>query len=73
MNKSGVKDKKKKWSKGRVRDKRNNLKAVMFDKATYDKLCKEVLNYKLMTQLLSRELKVLGSLPGVGAPSRAPR
>ncbi|OWK09403.1 hypothetical protein Celaphus_00006255, partial [Cervus elaphus hippelaphus] len=38
VNKSGGK-KKKKWSKGKVRDKLNNL--VLFDKATYDKLCKE--------------------------------
>ena len=36
-----------KWSKGKVRDKLNNL--VLFDKATYDKLCKEVPNYKLVT------------------------
>ncbi|KAH0509462.1 40S ribosomal protein S25 [Microtus ochrogaster] len=39
VNKSGGKAKKKKWSKGKVRDKLNNL--VLFDKATYDKLCKE--------------------------------
>ena len=36
VNKSGGKAKKKKWSKGKVRDKLNNL--VLFDKATYDKL-----------------------------------
>ncbi|KAL1776495.1 ATP-dependent Clp protease ATP-binding subunit clpX-like, mitochondrial [Sigmodon hispidus] len=36
VNKSGSKAKKKKWSKGKVRDKLNNL--VLFDKATYDKL-----------------------------------
>ena len=47
VNKSGGKAKKKKWSKGKVRDKLNNL--VLFDKATYDKLCKEVPNYKLIT------------------------
>jgi small subunit ribosomal protein S25e len=35
----GGKAKKKKWSKGKVRDKLNNL--VLFDKATYDKLYKE--------------------------------
>jgi ribosomal protein S25 len=29
-----------KWSKGKVRDKLNNM--VLFDKATYDKLYKEV-------------------------------
>ena len=37
VNKSGDKAKKKKQSKGKVRDKLNNL--VLFDKATYDKLC----------------------------------
>ena len=41
VNKSGGKAEKKKWSKGKVRDKLNNL--VLFDKATYDKLCKEAL------------------------------
>lgn len=41
----GGKAKKKKWSKGKVRDKLNNM--VLFDKATYDKLYKEVFfNYK---------------------------
>lgn len=37
---SGGKAKKKKWSKGKVRDKLNN--AVLFDKASYEKLYKEV-------------------------------
>ncbi|TKR82938.1 hypothetical protein L596_016606 [Steinernema carpocapsae] len=37
---SGGKGKKKKWSKGKVRDKLNNM--ALFDKATYDKLYKEV-------------------------------
>ncbi|ELW49523.1 40S ribosomal protein S25 [Tupaia chinensis] len=41
VNKSGGKAKKK-WSKGKVQDKLNNL--VLFDKATYGKLCKEVPN-----------------------------
>lgn len=36
----GGKAKKKKWSKGKVRDKLNNM--VLFDKATYEKLYKEV-------------------------------
>uniref|UniRef100_A0A8C5M2M7 40S ribosomal protein S25 n=1 Tax=Leptobrachium leishanense TaxID=445787 RepID=A0A8C5M2M7_9ANUR len=44
VNKPGGKAKKK-WSKGKVKDKLNNF--VLFDKATYDKLCKEVPNYKL--------------------------
>ena len=53
VNKSGGKAKKKKWSKGKVRDKLNNL--VLFDKATYDKLCKEVPNYKLITPAVVSE------------------
>merc|ERR1711900_94576 len=57
----GGKAKKKKWSKGKVRDKLNNL--VLFDKATYDKLYKEVPNYKLITPaVVSERLKVRGSL-----------
>uniref|UniRef100_A0A8C4G0N0 40S ribosomal protein S25 n=1 Tax=Denticeps clupeoides TaxID=299321 RepID=A0A8C4G0N0_9TELE len=61
VNKSGGKAKKKKWSKGKVRDKLNNL--VLFDKATYDKLYKEVPNYKLITPaVVSERLKVRGSL-----------
>ncbi|KRZ34780.1 40S ribosomal protein S25 [Trichinella pseudospiralis] len=43
----GGKAKKKKWSKGKVRDKLNNM--VLFDPATYEKLYKEVTNYKLIT------------------------
>uniref|UniRef100_A0A8D0EA03 40S ribosomal protein S25 n=1 Tax=Salvator merianae TaxID=96440 RepID=A0A8D0EA03_SALMN len=50
-----------KWSKGKVRDKLNNL--VLFDKATYDKLCKEVPNYKLITPaVVSERLRIRGSL-----------
>lgn len=50
-----------KWSKGKVRDKLNNL--VLFDKATYDKLYKEVPNYKLITPaVVSERLKIRGSL-----------
>eukprot|EP00164_Ancoracysta_twista_P000360 GFYU01000493.1.p1 GENE.GFYU01000493.1~~GFYU01000493.1.p1 ORF type:complete len:118 (-),score=44.55 GFYU01000493.1:151-474(-) len=57
----GGKAKKKKWSKGKVREKMNNL--VMFDKATYDKLNKEVPSYKLITpSILSERLKITGSL-----------
>lgn len=58
---SGGKAKKKKWSKGKVRDKLNNL--VLFDKATYEKLLKEVPSYKLITpSILSERLKIRGSL-----------
>ena len=50
-----------KWSKGKVRDKLNNL--ILFDKATYDKMLKEVPNYKLITpSVVSERLKVRGSL-----------
>ncbi|CAG0923808.1 unnamed protein product [Notodromas monacha] len=55
------KAKKKKWSKGKVRDKLNNL--VLFDQATYDKLYKEVPSYKLITpSVVSERLKIRGSL-----------
>ncbi|XP_051031362.1 40S ribosomal protein S25-like [Phodopus roborovskii] len=61
VNKSGGKAIKK-WSKGNVRDKLNKL--VLFDKATYDKLCKEVPNYKLITPaVISERPKIRGSLP----------
>uniref|UniRef100_A0A1B0FCM9 Small ribosomal subunit protein eS25 n=1 Tax=Glossina morsitans morsitans TaxID=37546 RepID=A0A1B0FCM9_GLOMM len=58
---SGGKAKKKKWSKGKVRDKLNNQ--VLFDKPTYDKLIKEVPQYKLITpSVVSERLKIRGSL-----------
>merc|ERR1712008_613950 len=48
-------------SKGKTRDKLNNL--VLFDKGTYDKLYKEVPTYKLITpSIVSERLKVRGSL-----------
>merc|ERR1711920_132937 len=57
----GGKAKKKKLSKGKTRDKLNNL--VLFDKATYDKLYKEVPTYKIITPaIVSERLKVRGSL-----------
>lgn len=50
-----------KWSKGKVRDKLNNQ--VLFDKPTYEKLYKEVPQYKLITPaVVSERLKVRGSL-----------
>lgn len=50
-----------KWSKGKKSDKLNNQ--VLFDKATYDKLYKEVPSYKLITPaILSERLKVRASL-----------
>merc|ERR1711997_657814 len=46
---------------GKVRDKLNNL--ILFDQATYDKLYKEVPNYKLITPaVVSERLKIRGSL-----------
>merc|ERR1711872_1110579 len=58
---SGGKAKKKKWSKGKVRDKLNNL--VLLDKATRDKLYKEVPSCKLITpSVVSERLKIRGSL-----------
>uniref|UniRef100_H0W359 40S ribosomal protein S25 n=1 Tax=Cavia porcellus TaxID=10141 RepID=H0W359_CAVPO len=60
VNKSGGKAKKK-WSKGKVQDKLGNL--VLFDKATDNKLFKEVLNNKLkMPAVVSERLKIHGSL-----------
>lgn len=50
-----------KWSKGKTRDKLNNL--VLFDKATYDKFVKEVPSYKLITpSVVSERLKIRASL-----------
>ena len=52
---------KKKWSKGKVQDELNNL--VLLDKATSDKLCKEVPNYRLITPVvISARPKIRGSL-----------
>ncbi|CAH8823967.1 unnamed protein product [Trichobilharzia szidati] len=57
----GGKAKKKKWSKGKVRDKLNNM--VLFDKATFDKLLKEVPQYKVITpSVVSERLKIRASL-----------
>merc|ERR1711865_889095 len=59
--KSGASAKKKKWSKGKVREKLNNL--VVFDQVTYDRMLAEVKNFKLVTpSAISGRLKVNGSL-----------
>merc|ERR1711924_406262 len=59
--KGGAAAKKKKWSKGKVREKLNN--AVTFDQATYDKMMKEAAMFKLVTpSVISERLKVNGSL-----------
>lgn len=53
--------KKKKWSKGKVKDKSQN--AVLLDQSTYDKLQKEVSSYRLVTvSTLVDRLKINGSL-----------
>merc|ERR1711924_253892 len=59
--KGGASAKKKKWSKGKVREKLNN--AVCFDQATYDKMMKEADSWKLVTpSVLSERLLNAGSL-----------
>merc|ERR1712196_344197 len=59
--KKGGAAKKKKWSKGKVREKLNNL--VVFDDATYERMLSEVKNFKLVTpSAISERLKVNGSL-----------
>merc|ERR1712018_222237 len=58
---AGGRSKKKKWSKGKVKEKLANL--VMFDKPTYDKLLKEIPKAKLITpSVVSERLKVNGSV-----------
>merc|ERR1712006_82433 len=59
--KAGASGKKKKWSRGEVREKLNN--AVTFDQPTYDKMMKEAAMFKLVTpSVISERLKVNGSL-----------
>merc|ERR1712032_1552135 len=54
------KAKKKKWSKGKVKEKLANL--VLFDKPTYDKMLVDVPKLKLITpSIISEKLKVNGS------------
>merc|ERR1712232_462521 len=58
---SGGKGRKKKWSKGKVKEKLMN--AVLFDKATYDRMVKEIPKTKLITQaVVSERTKINGSL-----------
>merc|ERR1739848_919785 len=58
---SSSKGKKKKWSKGKVRDKLVNL--ALFDKPTFDKFNKEVPGYKIVTaSIASERMKVRASL-----------
>ena len=58
---SGGKSKKKKWSKGKSKDKLNN--AVLFSEETYKKLYKDVPAYKMITPaIVSERLKIRCSL-----------
>merc|ERR1712118_66525 len=59
--KSGASAKKKKWYKGKVREKLNNM--VTFDQNTYDRMMKEAATFKLVTpSAISERLKINGSL-----------
>ncbi|KAH7888168.1 ribosomal protein S25 [Phlebopus sp. FC_14] len=56
--------KKKKWSKGKVKDKAQH--SVVCDKATYDRIMKEVPTWRFVSQsILIERLKVNGSLARV--------
>ncbi|KAF2010927.1 putative 40S ribosomal protein S25, partial [Aaosphaeria arxii CBS 175.79] len=58
---TGGKKQKKKWSKGKVKDKAQH--AVVLDKQTNDKLQKDVQSYRLITvATLVDRLKINGSL-----------
>merc|ERR1712204_23591 len=58
---AGSKTKKKKWSKGKVKEKLANM--VMFDKNTFDKMIKEIPKAKIITpSVVSERLKVNGSV-----------
>jgi len=58
---AGAKKQKKKWSKGKVKDKAQH--AVILDKAINDKLQKDVQSYRLVTvAVLVDRLKINGSL-----------
>jgi len=58
---AGGKGKKKKWSKGKVKEQLNN--AIMFDKVTWEKLVKEIPKSKLITPaIITERIKVNGAL-----------
>merc|ERR1711988_1437298 len=62
---AGGKGRKKKWSKGKMKEKLNNL--VLFDKPTLDKLIKEIPKAKLITpSIISERLKVNGAIARLG-------
>ncbi|KAF8312801.1 ribosomal protein S25, partial [Clavulina sp. PMI_390] len=57
----GKSAKKKKWSKGKVKDKAQH--AVVLDKPTYDRVIKEVPTFRFISQsILIERLKIGGSL-----------
>lgn len=56
--------KKKKWSKGKVKDKAQH--AVVLDKATYDRILKDVPTFRFISPaILIERLKINGSLARV--------
>lgn len=58
---SSSKGKRKKWSKGKMKEKVNN--AVLFDKAVYDRMLSEVPKYKMISpSILADRLRINGSL-----------
>jgi len=60
----GKSAKKKKWSKGKVKDKAQH--AVVLDKPTYDRIMKEVPTFRFISQsILIERLKINGSLARV--------
>jgi small subunit ribosomal protein S25e len=62
---SGGKSKRKKWSKGRVREKLAN--AILYDQKTLDRLTAEVPKLKMITiATVSERLKVGGSMARAG-------
>ncbi|TFK74376.1 ribosomal protein S25 [Pluteus cervinus] len=60
----GKSAKKKKWSKGKVKDKAQHV--VTLDKPTFDRIIKEVPTFKFISQsILIERLKINGSLARV--------
>merc|ERR1711990_649992 len=58
---AGGKAKKKKWSKGKAKEKANNQ--VLFEQSTYDKLLAEVPKYKMISiSILTDRLRITCSL-----------
>ncbi|UZJ56590.1 hypothetical protein CBS101457_005910 [Exobasidium rhododendri] len=56
--------KKKKWSKGKVKDKATNM--VVLDQPTYDRILKEVPTFKMISQsTLIDRMKINGSVARV--------